>query len=105
MSWIDWMIVLIPLTCVYGMGLYSRRYVRSVADFLSAGRVCGRYVINMGDIACALSILGVVSQLEVNYKTGFGMTFWANMMLPLSVFLSLCGYCAYRFRETKAMPT
>ncbi|MBE6375131.1 MAG: sodium:panthothenate symporter [Lentisphaerae bacterium] len=103
MSWIDWMIVLIPLTFVYGMGLYSRRYVRSVADFLSAGRVCGRYVINMGDIACALSILGVVSQLEVNYKTGFGMTFWANMMLPLSVFLSLCGYCAYRFRETKAM--
>lgn len=103
MSWIDWLIVLVPVTIVYCMGLYSRKYVRSVADFLSAGRVCGRYVINVGDIANALSILGIVSMLEVNYKTGFGMTFWANMLLPLSVFLGLSGFCSYRFRETKSM--
>ena len=103
MSWIDWLIVLIPVTTIYCVGLYSRRYVRSVADFLSAGRVCGRYVINVGDIANALSILGVVSMIEVNYTTGFGMTFWANMLAPLSVFMGLSGYCTYRFRETKAM--
>ena len=103
MSWIDWLIVLIPVTFVYCMGLYSRRYVRSVADFLSAGRVCGRYVINVGDIANALSILGIVSMIEINYTTGFGMNFWANMLAPMSVFMGLSGYCSYRFRETKAM--
>lgn len=103
MSWIDWLIVIIPVTFVYCMGLYSRKYVRSVADFLSAGRVCGRYVINVGDIANALSILGIVSMLEVNYKAGFGMNFWAQMLAPMSVFLGLSGFCTYRFRETKAM--
>ena len=36
----DWLIVIIPVTFVYCMGLWSRRYVRSVADFLSAGRCC-----------------------------------------------------------------
>ncbi|MBR7130568.1 MAG: sodium:panthothenate symporter [Lentisphaeria bacterium] len=103
MSWIDWLIVIIPVGFVYYMGLYSRRYVRSVADFLSAGRVCGRYVINVGDIANALSIIGIVAMIEVNYKSGFGLTFWSNMLLPLSVFMGLTGFCHYRFRETKSM--
>ena len=103
MSWIDWLIVLIPVAFVYYMGIRSRRYVRSVADFLSAGRVCGRYVINVGDIANALSIIGIVSMLEVNYKSGFAITFWSSMIIPLSVFLGLTGFCGYRFRETKAM--
>jgi hypothetical protein len=93
MSWIDWLIVIIPVGFVYYMGLYSRRYVRSVADFLSAGRVCGRYVINVGDIANALSIIGIVAMIEVNYKSGFGLTFWSNMLLPLSVFMGLTGFC------------
>ena len=103
MSLIDWLIVLIPVTLVYAVGLYSRRYVRSVADFLSAGRVCGRYVINVGDVANALSIIGIVATLEMNYKIGFAMNFWTYMMLPMGMFMGLVGYCNYRFRETKAM--
>ncbi|MBE6356189.1 MAG: sodium:panthothenate symporter [Lentisphaerae bacterium] len=103
MSWIDWMIVIIPVAFVYGMGLFSRRYVRSVADYLSAGRVCGRYIINVGGIATALSIIGIVSTMEVNYKTGFAMSFWSSMLLPLSMIMGLTGFCNYRFRETKAM--
>ncbi|MBR2344623.1 MAG: sodium:panthothenate symporter [Lentisphaeria bacterium] len=103
MSWIDWLIVIIPVAFVYYMGLRSRRYIRSVADFLSAGRLCGRYVINVGDIANALSIIGIVSTLEINYKSGFAISFWSNMLIPVSVFMGLTGFCFYRFRETKAM--
>lgn len=57
MSWLDWTIVIIPLIVVYALGIYSSRYANSVADFLSAGRLCGRYVIAVGDIANALSII------------------------------------------------
>ena len=42
MSWLDWTIVVIPLIVVYALGIYSSRYANSVADFLSAGRLCGR---------------------------------------------------------------
>lgn len=35
MGLIDWLIVIIPVIFVIGMGLYSRKYVRSVAE---AGR-------------------------------------------------------------------
>ena len=103
MGLIDWLIVIIPVTFVIGMGLYSRKYVRGVADFLAAGRVCGRYVISVGDIAGALSIIGLVAYVEVHYKTGFALSFWGLLLGPLGIIMGLFGYCTYRFRETKAM--
>jgi Na+/proline symporter len=74
-----------------------------VADFLAAGRVCGRYVISVGDIANALSIIGLVAYVEVHYKTGFALAFWQMIIGPLGIAMGLFGYCTYRFRETKAM--
>ena len=102
MTWIDWMIIIIPVIFVYFMGIYSRRYLRDVTSYLSAGRVCGRYVISVGDIASALSIIGLLAYVEVHYKTGFALSFWNAVMTPLTILLSLYGYCMYRFRETKA---
>ncbi len=103
MSLIDWIILVIPVAFVVGMGFYSRRYIRGVSDYLSCGRVCGRYVLNMGDMANALSIIGLVAYVEVKYKTGFALTFWGNLLAPLGLFLSLMGYVTYRFRQTRAM--
>ena len=102
-SWVDWMIVLIPVAFVWGMGWYSRRYARGVSDYLSAGRLCGRYVISVGDIANGLSIIGLMSYIEIHYKTGFALEFWKQLTLPLSIFIGLTGFFTYRFRETKAM--
>ncbi|MBE6400300.1 MAG: sodium:panthothenate symporter, partial [Lentisphaerae bacterium] len=102
-SWVDWMIVLVPVVFVWGMGWYSRRYARGVSDFLSAGRLCGRYVISVGDIANGLSIIGLMSFIEIHYKTGFALEFWKQLTLPLSIFIGLTGFFTYRFRETKAM--
>ena len=51
MHWLDWMIVGIPLAVIIGMAFYSQRYARGVVDFLAAGRVAGRYVISVGDLA------------------------------------------------------
>jgi len=103
MGLIDWLIVVIPVTFVIGIGLYSRKYVRSVADFLSAGRVCGRYVICASDVANALSIITLVAFVEVHYKTGFAIGFWMGIIGPIGMIVALSGYCIYRFRETKAM--
>lgn len=41
--------------------------------------------------------------MESQYKTGFALNFWNGFILPLSLLISLTGYCTYRFRETKAM--
>ena len=103
MSLLDWLIVIIPTVAIVGVGLYTRRYIKGVTDYLCAGRVAGRYVLSMGSVAQALSIFGLVAYVEVHYKTGFALVFWNNILIPLSVVLALFGYCTYRFRETKAM--
>ena len=103
MSWIDWIIVIIPLCFVIGMAVYSRKYARSVADFLAAGRVAGRYVLSVGDLAAALSVITLVAGAEQNYQTGFAVGFWAAMTAPVGIFMALTGFCMYRWRETRCL--
>ena len=57
MHWIDWIIMLVPFTAVLALAIYAKRYARDVVDFLAAGRVAGRYVICVGDVAAALSVI------------------------------------------------
>lgn len=103
MSWIDWVIMIIPICMIMGLAFYTPRFIRGVSDFLSCGRLCGRYVLSLGDVASALSIIGLVAFIEQAYKTGFALGFWGGIMIPLSVVLSMTGFCVYRFRETRAM--
>ncbi|MDD5728521.1 MAG: hypothetical protein PHV59_08165, partial [Victivallales bacterium] len=99
----DWLIVILPLIGVITMAVYSRRYIKGVADFLAAGRVCGRYVIGTTEMTAGIAVLTLVAQVEVNYKTGFAMNFWNGVLAPLGLFMSLTGFCIYRFRETRSL--
>ena len=103
MIWYDWLILILPVCFVMYMGFYVKRYIRGVSDFLSAGRLCGRYVISVGDVANAISIITLVSYIEMHYKTGFSVGFWSSVLTPLSILLGLLGFATYRFRETRAM--
>ncbi|MBR1967543.1 MAG: sodium:panthothenate symporter, partial [Lentisphaeria bacterium] len=103
MNWIDWLIVIIPVAFIMYMAYYVRRYIIGVSDFLVCGRVCRRYVITTANMANALGLITLVAFIEVHYKTGFALTFWNSITLPLTVIMSLTGYCIYRFRETRAM--
>ena len=103
MTWIDYLVVIVPLVFVYFMAFYCRRYIRGVVDFLSTGRLCGRYVISVSGVAQGLSIIGIVAYVEVHYKTGFALTFWRSVLVPISVIMGLSGFFSYRYRETKAL--
>jgi Na+/proline symporter len=101
MSLIDYIIIIVPLTFVIGMGVYCKRYIKGVSDYICSGRLAGRYVISMGNVATALAVITLIGYIEAHYKTGFGILFWNNILLPLGVLISLTGFCNYRFRETK----
>ena len=103
MSWIDWLIMVVPMIFVVGMGFYSRRYIKGVTDYLAAGRVAGRYVISVGDVAQGLAVITLIGYTEAHYKTGFAMAFWNSILMPLSIVISLTGFVTYRFRETKSL--
>lgn len=103
MYWIDYVVVFIPLIVMIGISLMSRKYVRSVADFLAASRVAGRYVIAVAGGEASMGLISVIAVLEMYYASGFGFQFWSKLTMPLGLFLSLTGFCTYRFRETRAM--
>ncbi|MGE4565654.1 MAG: sodium:panthothenate symporter, partial [Victivallaceae bacterium] len=97
------LIVIVPLLGVIGLAFYCRRYVRDIADYLASGRVAGRYVISVGDLTAGLSVITLVALCEQNYQCGMAMSFWAAINTPLALFISLTGYCIYRFRQTRCL--
>ena len=103
MTWLDWIIVTIPLLVVLIIGLKSQQYVKSVADFLAAGRVAGRYVICVAGGEAGMGLISLVAIWEKYYMVGFAINFWSTIAAPLGLLMGLTGYCTYRFRETRAM--
>ena len=102
-GWFNWTLVGLAIVGILGLSLYCRRYIRDVADFLSAGRVAGRYVICVGSMEEALGIIALVQMMERNYLCGFAIAFWNIAIVALNMVLNLSGWCTYRFRETRAM--
>lgn len=99
---IDWLIVCIPVMIVLLVALKAQRYVKSVSDFLAAGRVAGRYVVAVASGEAAMGLISLVGLFELYYASGFAVSFWNQISIPLGLIITLTGYCIYRFRETRA---
>lgn len=103
MSWIDWTIVIIPLLLLLFLSFYSGKFIRGVVDYLAAGRIAGRYVLSVGDMASALSVITLVAFCEQHYQTGFSVGFWSAITAPVGMFMALSGFIVYRWRQTRCL--
>jgi len=103
LHWLDWVIVIAPLVVVTWLGLRAQKYVQGVADFLTAGRVAGRYVLCVSGGEAAYGLISLVAVYESYYASGFAYGFWGSISAPIFIVLGLTGFCVYRFRETRAM--
>lgn len=103
MPWIDWLIVAIPLLVVGYIGWRVQRHVRAVSDFLTGGRVAGRYVVAVASGEAAMGLITVVALFELYYRSGFAIGFWGTLTMPIGLVITLTGLAIYRYRETRAM--
>jgi len=103
LAWYDWSIVGLVLGLMLAGVLASRGYMRSVADFLAAGRSAGRYVLSVSSGIAALGAITIVNMLEMNYQAGFTQTWWGFTMGLVMLALTVSGWVNYRFRQTRAL--
>jgi Na+/proline symporter len=103
MHWIDYTITLVPFVIVVIVSWVTRRHMKSVADFMAASRCAGRYLVCNAAGEAAFGAISAVALFEYLYKTGFVLTWWNTMGVPVSLLLTLTGFVIYRYRETRVM--
>jgi SSS family solute:Na+ symporter len=100
---LDWIIICVPLLIVLAIALYTRRFLKSVADFMSGGRCAGRYLLMTARSEMAAGAAVFVATFEVISKSGFAVNWWGNLTVPIGIVLAMTGFVFYRYRETRAM--
>lgn len=103
MALLDWAIVAAILCLMVSGVVISKKHMRSVADFLVAGRTAGRYVLSLSQGMAALGAITIVGLLEMNFVAGFSMTWWGFSMGIVILILTVLGWVIYRFRQTRAL--
>lgn len=102
LSLIDWLIVLVSMVALIGVVRMSKGFMKSVADFLSAGRTAGRYMITVSQGMAMIGSITIVGQWEMNYVAGFVLRWWEFTMGAVLLAVTVSGWVLYRFRQTRA---
>ena len=103
MTWIDWSIVVGLICFVAFIAISTRKYNKSVADFLSANRCGGRYLLATGIGVAGMAAISVVMIFEATYNIGFVKHYWELLSIPIGTVMALSGWIIYRFRATRAL--
>src|SRR4051812_28710132 len=100
---IDWVLVAGTLGLVVAFAVYTRRYVKSVADFLAAGRCAGRYLLANARGESDSGLANTMSKFEMVLVAGFVLNFWEKIQVPVLLLVGISGFVVYRYRETRAL--
>lgn len=103
MHTLDLVFLSLPLLLIVVVGLYTRRYLKSVADFLSAGRLAGPYLLAVAGGEMQAGAVVFVAMFEVISKAGFTLSWWQAISFPVGIVVAISGFVIYRFRETRAL--
>ena len=61
---LDWLMLLVPLGLVLIIAAATRKYTRSVADFMAANRCAGRYLVAQASNEAAYGAISTVAMFE-----------------------------------------
>lgn len=100
---IDWLILAVAVVSLRFVSLRCRGQVKGVADFLSANRCAGRYLLTIANQMGHTAPFTIVQWFEMYFAAGFAFLWWGFMSAPVGVIILLIGWVFYRFRETQAL--
>jgi len=77
--------------------------MKSVAHFMSGGRLGGRYLLAVAKGEMQAGAVMFVASWEIFAQSGFVPTWWGWISAPVIVVVAAFGFVIYRFRQTQAM--
>ncbi len=101
MSFWDWIIVFLTISICTSIAVYTKRFMKSVSDFLAANRCAGRYLLCVAQGMAAVGAITIIAKFEMFYAAGFTATWWMIMSSTIMLMITLSGWVFYRYRETR----
>jgi solute:Na+ symporter, SSS family len=102
-STIDWVIVILyPLISV-GIGLYVRKYVRNMKDFVVAGRGMGLWLGIATITGTELGLITVMYSSQKGFTGGFAAFHIALAAGIVTFIVGVTGFLVYRLRKLEVM--
>lgn len=99
----DWSVVIALLALMTYAAYHTKKYNKSVADFLAANRCAGRYLICVAQGIAGVGAISIVANFEMYYKAGFSAVWWQLIWLVVTIIVTASGWVLYRFRQTRAL--
>ena len=103
LTWFDWGIIFFAVVALRFVSVRARSHMKGVADFLSANRSAGRYLLTIASSMGGVGTISFVALFEMYYVAGFPPIWWALLSAPVGCIICLTGWVYWRFRETRAM--
>src|SRR4051812_45154157 len=103
MSTFDWAIAIGPLILFIVIGFYTRRLMKSVVDFMAAGRCAGRFLIANARGEASSSVSTYASSFQQIWSAGFVLGWWSLILAPINALIAMSGFIFYRYRESRAL--
>jgi len=100
---LDWTLLAIPLFLVLGIAVLTQRHMKSVADFMSGGRLAGPYLLAVASGEMQAGAVVFVAMFELISRAGFTISWWGMIGGPIGIIVAISGFVFYRYRETRAM--
>ena len=103
MTLTDWIILILGLAGLTYLACLTRRLNKGVAFYVAANRCAGRYLLTMSEGMGNMSAASFIAIFEMQYKSGFVLTFWSFLTTSIMMLAPLSGFMLYRFRETRCL--
>ena len=97
-STLDWVIVITYLGATMATGLYGRKFVGGIADFLVAGRELGTFLAVATLAATEIGTITFMYYAELGYKTGYASFVNGLIAGGVMIFLGRTGFIVRRLR-------